>query len=147
VLRAPGRGEHPAVLLLHVRHDPERRALADLGRAGAGPPDRDHGLPARICDPADHLRRADGRQAMGPPVVRIRPGTGHLVLDEELPDLTGGRRPGRAHPPFYDPIDTLPKAGQEWWRNMHPPVAVREAGNAAAVKSREAAARQDAEVG
>ncbi|MEU5875702.1 lysine 2,3-aminomutase [Glycomyces sp. NPDC047369] len=51
--------------------------------------------------------------------------------------------------PFYDPIDTLPKAGQQWWANMHAPREVKEAGNAAAVRSRQAAARQDeaAEVG
>ena len=36
VLRAAGRGRHPAVLLLHVRHDPQRRALAGGGLAGAG---------------------------------------------------------------------------------------------------------------
>ena len=47
VLRAAGRGEHPAVLLLHVRHDPQLRALAGLGRRGAGAAARDHGLPAR----------------------------------------------------------------------------------------------------
>ena len=46
--------------------------------------------------------------------------------------------------PFYDPIDTLPKAGQEWWRHMHPPIQVKEAGNAAAAKSRRAVALQDA---
>jgi lysine 2,3-aminomutase len=46
--------------------------------------------------------------------------------------------------PFYDPIDTLPKAGQEWWRHMHPPVLAKEAGNAAAAQSRQAVANQDA---
>jgi lysine 2,3-aminomutase len=45
--------------------------------------------------------------------------------------------------PFYDPIDTLPKAGQQWWANMHPPVRAKEDGNAAAAKSRLAVARQD----
>ena len=35
VLRAAGRGRHPAVLLLHVRHDPQRRALA--GRRSGRP--------------------------------------------------------------------------------------------------------------
>jgi len=45
--------------------------------------------------------------------------------------------------PFYDPIDTLPKAGQQWWANMHPPVRAKEDGNAAAAKSRLAVARHD----
>lgn len=44
--------------------------------------------------------------------------------------------------PFYDPIDTLPKAGQEWWRNMQLPAQVKEAGNEAAARSREASERQ-----
>ena len=29
--------------------------------------------------------------------------------------------------PFYDPIDTLPKAGQEWWRSMHSAASGRQA--------------------
>jgi lysine 2,3-aminomutase len=45
--------------------------------------------------------------------------------------------------PYYDPIDTLPKAGQEWWRSMSPPSGVKAAGDAAAARSREASRRQD----
>ena len=37
LLHAPRSREDHAVLLLHVRHDPQRRALADLRRRGAGP--------------------------------------------------------------------------------------------------------------
>jgi lysine 2,3-aminomutase len=44
--------------------------------------------------------------------------------------------------PFYDPIDTLPKAGQEWWRNMKSPEQVRADGDEAAARSREAGERQ-----
>ncbi|WP_035699947.1 KamA family radical SAM protein, partial [Glycomyces tenuis] len=44
--------------------------------------------------------------------------------------------------PFYDPIDTLPKAGQEWWRNMKSPERVRADGDEAAARSREASERQ-----
>ena len=47
LLHAPGSREDPPVLLLHVRHDPERRALAAGGLGGAGAPARDPRLPAR----------------------------------------------------------------------------------------------------
>lgn len=45
--------------------------------------------------------------------------------------------------PYYDPIDTLPEAGQTWWRAKHPPEEVAAAGHAAAEKSRQASAKQD----
>ena len=44
---------------------------------------------------------------------RVRPGTRHLVLDQELPHLDRGRDRGRCADrplPYYDPIDTLPRA-------------------------------------
>ena len=65
LLHAPRPREDHAVLLLHVRHDPERRALADVGRRGAGPavpPPRVH---ARVRHAARRLRRAVRRQALG----------------------------------------------------------------------------------
>ena len=92
VLRAAGRGRHPAVLLLHVRHDPQRRALAGGGLAGPAAAARHHGLPARLRHPADRLRRAVRRQALGAHGHRVRPRARHLVLDEELPHLDRGRR-------------------------------------------------------
>ena len=94
-----GRSEHPAVLLLHVRHDPQRRALAGRGVGGAAAAARDHGLPARLRDAADHLRRALRREALGAPARRVRPRARHLVLDEELPHRHRAGRPGRAEPP------------------------------------------------
>src|SRR5690606_22248943 len=94
--RPAGRGEHPPLLLLHVRHDPQLRALAAGGLGGAGAATRDHGLPARLRDAADHLRRAVRRQALGTPAGRLRPHARHLVLDEELPHRAGAGRPGRA---------------------------------------------------
>ena len=42
--------QDPALLLLHVRHDPQRRALADQRRRGPGPPVRTAGLHARVRD-------------------------------------------------------------------------------------------------
>src|SRR5262249_25789360 len=39
------------------------------------------------------------REALGAPARVLRPGSRHLVLDEELPDLDRGRRHGGADPP------------------------------------------------
>ncbi len=55
VLHAPGPRAHPPVLLLHVRHDPQLRALADVGGGGAAAPARHHGLPAGLRDAAHRL--------------------------------------------------------------------------------------------
>ena len=55
VLHAPGPRAHPPVLLLHVRHHPELRALADVGGGGAAAPARHHGVPAGVRDAADRL--------------------------------------------------------------------------------------------
>jgi lysine 2,3-aminomutase len=63
----------PAVLLLHVRHDSERRALADLGGPGSGSAALDHGLPAGLRDAADRLRCPLRWQAVGAPADRVRP--------------------------------------------------------------------------
>ncbi|ADD43605.1 KamA family radical SAM protein [Stackebrandtia nassauensis] len=40
--------------------------------------------------------------------------------------------------PYYDPIHTLPEAGQAWWRDQFPPSQIAEAGHAAAALSRAA---------
>jgi lysine 2,3-aminomutase len=40
--------------------------------------------------------------------------------------------------PYYDPIDTLPEAGQAWWRDEYPAEEVAEEGHAAAALSRAA---------
>ena len=92
VLRAAGQ-RRAAVLLLPVRHDPLQRALAAVAGRGAAPAARHHGLPARLRHPADRLRRALRRQAVGAPGRRLRHRARHLVLDEELPHRAGGRRP------------------------------------------------------
>ena len=97
LLHAPRPREDHAVLLLHVRHDPERRALADVGRRGAGPAVRAPRVHARVRHAARRLRRAVRRQALGAHAEGLRPHEGHLVLDEELPDRHRGRRPRRAH--------------------------------------------------
>ena len=73
VLHAPRSREDHAVLLLHVRHDPQRRALADVRRRGAGPAARHHGLPAGLRHAARRLRRAVRRQALGPHAEGLRP--------------------------------------------------------------------------
>ena len=91
LLRPPRRRPGHAVLLLHVRHDPERRALAGLRRRGAAAPAPDDGLPAGLRDAAHRLRRPVRRQALGAPARGVRPREGHLVLDEELPHLDRGR--------------------------------------------------------
>ena len=60
-------------------------------------------------------------------VAQVRPGPGHLVLDQELPDRRGDRRPAGAAAGIrdYDPIYLLPEAGQEYWRTrVAAPVAV-----------------------
>src|SRR6202035_890352 len=82
-----------ALLLLHVRHDPRRRALAADSRRGTGAAVGHHGVPARVRDAPRGLRRAVRGQALGPPGVQVRHRTRHLVLDEELPDRDRGRRP------------------------------------------------------
>ncbi len=56
-----------ALLLLPVRHDPRRRALAADGGRGTGAAVGDHGLPAGVRDPARGLRRAVRGQALGSP--------------------------------------------------------------------------------
>ena len=67
---------------------------------------------------AHRLRRAVRRQALGAPARGLRPRARHLVLDQELPHLhrAGRRRGADRRYEYYDPIDTLPAEGQEWWR-------------------------------
>ena len=67
VLRPARRREDHAVLLLHVRHDPQHRALAAVAGRGAAAAARHHGLPARLRHAAVHLRRAVRGQALGAP--------------------------------------------------------------------------------
>ena len=73
-----------------------RVSVEEAQRAAA----RDHGLPARLRDPADRLRRAVRRQALGAPARGVRRRARHLVLDEELPHRHRGDRPRRAGPPL-----------------------------------------------
>ena len=55
VLPAARRRADHALLLLHVRHDPGRGALADLGRRRAAAAAPHDGLPARLRDAADRV--------------------------------------------------------------------------------------------
>ena len=60
---------------------------------------------------------------------RVRPGARHLVLDEELPHRAStGRTPEalRRRYPYYDPIHTLPAAGQAWWAEHGTPAPAPE---------------------
>ena len=91
----PDHAHDPAVLLLHVRHDPQLRALADVGRRGPAAAARHHGLPAGVRHAADRLRRALRRQALGAPDRRLRSRARHLLLDQELPDRHRAGRPRR----------------------------------------------------
>ena len=101
VLRAARRRLDHALLLLHVRHDPQRRALAGVAGPGADPAARHHGLPAGLRDAADRLRRALRRQALGAPGRRVRPRARHQLLDEELPHRHRAHRRGGAGPPVH----------------------------------------------
>ncbi len=78
-----------------------------------------HGLPARLRDAADRLRRAVRRQALGAPARRRTTAsaasrTGRRTTAPRSSAPTRTRCPARYE--YYDPIDTLPAAGQEWWR-------------------------------
>ena len=71
-----------------------------------------------LRDAAHRVRRAVRRQALGAPARRLRHRARHLLLDEELPHLHRGHRPPRRSSrtyEYYDPIHTLPEAGQRWW--------------------------------
>ena len=101
VLRAARRRLDHAVLLLHVRHDPQRRALAGVAGPGPDAAARHHGLPAGLRDAADRLRRPLRRQAVGAPGRRVRPRARHQLLDEELPHRHRAHRRGRAGPSLH----------------------------------------------
>ena len=71
-----------------------------------------------LRDAAHRVRRAVRREALGAPARRLRHRARHLLLDEELPHVHRGHRPttpSRATYEYYDPIHTLPEAGQQWW--------------------------------
>ena len=129
VLRPAGRGDDHALLLLHVRHDPVRRALAALAQGGPGPAARDHGLPARVRDPAHRLRRAVRRQALGAPGRDLRDRARDVVLAQELPHLDRGRRrPGAvARVRLLRPDLHAPRGGAALVARDHDMDAVHEA--------------------
>ena len=90
--------QDPAVLLLHVRHDPQLRALADVG-AEAQQLQHDimgympgFATPRIVCDVPFVGKRWVHQ------VARVRPRAGHLLLDQELPDRHRAGRPRGAHP-------------------------------------------------
>ena len=62
-------------------------------------------------------------------VDRVRPRARHLVLDEELPHRASSRTDADAldrRYAYYDPIDTLPAAGQAWWAEHRTPAPAPE---------------------
>ena len=118
VLRAAGRGRHPAVLLLHVRHDPQRRALA--GRR-SGRPSSCSTTSWATC-PATPPRGSSATcRSSASAGCTCSPSTTASTASRTGPRTTAPR----SRPPtprrstkryaYYDPIDTLPEAGQQWW--------------------------------
>jgi hypothetical protein len=57
VLRPLRQRRHPAVLLLPLGHDPQRRALAARCLGSAVTAALDHGLPARVCHSSSELEK------------------------------------------------------------------------------------------
>ena len=93
---------------------------------------RDHGLPAGLRHPADRLRRAVRRQAVGAPGRRVRPGRGISYWTKNY--RTGDRAPTtrRAGPavPVLRPDQSLPAAGRAWWiRHADDDAALRRLGH------------------
>ena len=112
VLRAARRRADHALLLLHVRHDPERRALAGLGRGRAAAAARHHGLPARAS-----RRRASSATCRSSASGGC---TSSPSTTASAASPTGRRTtapPSRPTDPealtrtyaYYDPIHTLPR--------------------------------------
>ena len=107
-----------AVLLLHVRHDPVHRALAALARRGPAPAALDHGLPARAS-----RRRASSATCRSSASAGC---TRSTAYDTER-GMSFWRKNYRTSIEgddtealsreyvYYDPIYTLPEAGQQWW--------------------------------
>ena len=136
VLRAAGRRDDHAVLLLHVRHDPVQRALAGLAGPGPGAAARDHGLPAR----ASRRRGSSAtcRSSASAGCTRRTSTTG--CAGSAAGRRTTGRRSRPTTPrrctrtyPYYDPIDTLPDGGPGVVAGAQP---AADAGRRQAVASR-----------
>ena len=112
-------GEDPSVLLLHVRHDPERRALA-ARRCGR----------RRSCSSRSWGTCPASRRRGSSATCRSSASAGctcSTTTTARAASRTGGRTTGpgsstttprrsRADYHYYDPIYTLPEEGQEWWR-------------------------------
>ena len=134
-----------AVLLLHVRHDPVREHWRLSLAEAQAPAARDHGLPARLRDAADRLRRALRRQALGAP--------GRGATTASAGSRTGARTTAPPSRPtttealsreyvYYDPIYTLPASGQEWWHASVDHESVMAEASQRAATSRAAAESQ-----
>ena len=111
----------------HVRHHPERRALAhrDLGSSGAAV--RDHGVPTGLRDAARRVRRVARRQALGPHAQQLRSHARDHVLAEELPHRHRVRRPRSAHARVHvlRPRVHAPRRGSGVLARIHPQGAAR----------------------
>ena len=101
LLHAAGPREDHAVLLLHVRHDPQLRALArwrSPRRSSCSTTSwatcPGFATPRIVCDVPFVGKRWIHQMR------RLRPGEGHLLLDEELPHRHRGRRSRRAVAPL-----------------------------------------------
>ena len=120
LLRAAGRRDDHAVLLLHVRHDPVQRALAGVA-----------GRTRRSCSTGSWATCPASRRRGSCATCRSSASAGctrsHAYDTGPRHQRTGRRTTGRRSRsddpealtrdyPYYDPIDTLPEEGQAWWR-------------------------------
>ena len=118
VLRAAGRRQDHAVLLLHVRHDPERRALAGLACARPSSCSTTSwatcpASPRRASSATCRSSASAGCTSSPSTTERgISYWTKNYRTSIEATDPEALTRRYE----YYDPIDTLPAEGQQWWR-------------------------------
>jgi hypothetical protein len=93
VLRAAGRRRRSLPYYFYMCDMIPAPSTGGCRWRGADAAARHHGLPARLRDAADRLRRAVRRQALGAPGRRVRPRARHQLLDEELPHLDRAATP------------------------------------------------------
>ena len=117
-LHAARWGEHPAVLLLHVRHDPRQRALAAVpGRRPRRCSTRSWGT----CPGSPRRGSSATCRTWASAGCTRCPGTTPSSASRTGPRTTGPRsRPTTrsrcaGEYAYYDPIYTLPAEGRRWW--------------------------------
>ena len=127
VLRAAGRGRHPPYYFYMCDMIPNAEHWRVSRGPGADAAARHHGLPARLRDAADRLRRARSSASAGctrSPSTTASAASRYWTKNYR----TGIERTDEAaldrRYAYYDPIDTLPESGQAWWAEReHDPVA------------------------